>query len=171
MVWGLLLVGLGVILLLGSIFEIDLGAFCWPIGLILVGVWLVLRPNTAPAGTDVNFLLLGDAKQTGEWQVQNKEYWVGVGDIDLDLIHANIPPGETVFKVYGFVGDLELFLPADVGFAVNTNGFVLDSEIFGRDYDSIFTSYDFTSDDYATAERKVRVEMGCFVMELKVRRL
>ena len=171
MVWGLLLVVLGVIFLIGSILEINLWAYCWPVGFILLGVWLILRPRMMPEGAEVNFVLLGDARKKGEWQAQNKEYWVGVADIDLDLVHANLPPGETVFKVYGFVGDLEVFLPADVGLEVHANGFVFDSEIFGREYESIFTSFDYTSDDYATAERKVRVEMGCFVMELKARRL
>lgn len=168
---GIVLVLLGVIFLLGTVFEINVWAICWPAGLIALGVWLILRPRLAGPGTGSEVVLLGDLRRRGNWTVQNEEIWLGVADADLDFTGAEIPLGETRIRIFGFVGDVDVFVPAGVGISVNAAGFVIDSDLLGRDQETILTPVEVVSEDYAAAERRLRIEMTCFVCDLKVKRV
>ncbi|MBE0699732.1 MAG: hypothetical protein IH586_22630, partial [Anaerolineaceae bacterium] len=139
LVFGLILVLLGVLFLVGSVFHIDVWAFCWPVGFILVGTWLVLRPRLTQGTTTSDVVLLGDLRRRGSWTVRNEEIWLGVADVDLDFTMADLPPGETRLKFYGFVSNVDLVFPASVGVAVNAIGFVVDADLFGHDYDTFLT--------------------------------
>ncbi len=167
-IFGAVLIGLGVISLLSSLFNIDLWALCFPTALVLAGVWLVFRPRQFPSPGHGELLLLGDLRRRGNWQVRDSEYWVGVGDIDLDMVHADLPPGETRLRVYGFVGEIEVLLPQGVGLSVDASGVVSNLEIAGRKEENIFSPTQYTSPDYAAAERKLKIEATAFVTELKV---
>lgn len=71
---GAALVALGIIFLLGTVFQIDLWPFCWSAGLILLGVWLVLRPKFAAPGSGTEVSLIGDLKRRGSWNVRDEEF-------------------------------------------------------------------------------------------------
>jgi hypothetical protein len=168
---GALLVLWGISALVGTIFHIDLGALCFPLGLIAIGAWLVLRPRLTGPGTGSEVVLIGDQKRRGSWTVTNTEYWVGVADIDLDMLEAAFAPGETKISVYGFVGDVDIFVPRAVGVTVHAGGFVIDSDLLGRTRDSIINTVEATSANYNEAECKLVVETGCFVTNIKVRQI
>lgn len=166
---GTLLVVLGVIFLLSTLFDVDIWRFCWPVGLIVVGVWLVLRPRMAAPGSGTEVTLFGDIRHYGDFIVQDQEFWLGIGDIDLDLSDAQIPAGETVWRFYTFIGDVKLVVPQAVGVSVHAVGFVVDSELLGHDMDAFFAPVNAASENYATAEKRLRIELTGFVTELKVR--
>ncbi len=168
---GIVLVLLGVIFLLGTVFKINVWAICWPAGLIALGVWLILRPRLAGPGTGSEVVLLGELRRRGNWAVQNEEIWLGVADADLDFTGAEIPLGETRIRIFGFVGDVDVFVPAGVGISVNAAGFVIDSDLLGRDQETFLTPVEAVSEDYAAAERRLRIEMTSFVCDLKVKRV
>lgn len=170
LVLGGILIALGVVFFLGSVFQIDIGAFCFPVFLIVVGVFVAFRPNLSGRGGASNVVLIGDVRRSDAWEVEDAEYWVGVADMDLDMTRAIIPPGETVIHSNGFVNDIELRLPPDVGFAVDASGFVIDTELMGRKVENILSPMQFRSPDYEEATRKVRVVVVGFVVEIKVRR-
>lgn len=163
------LVLLGLIFLFSTLFHINVWAFCWPVLLIGVGVWLVARPRLGGPGTASEVQLLGDLRRRGAWAVTNQEFWLGVADVDLDLTQAVIPTGETVLRIYGFVGDVKVYAPRAVGVSVRVGGFVMDTELLGRDYDGLLTPIEVASEGYESAVSRVRIEMTCFVSNLKVR--
>jgi predicted membrane protein len=171
LVFGLVLVLLGVLSLVSTVFHIDAWAFCWPVAFILAGTWLVLRPTLNRGGTASNVVLLGDLRRRGTWSVRDEEIWLGVADVDLDFTSAEIQPGETHIKLYGFVGDVDLIFPATVGVSVSAMGFVVDSDLFGRPYKTVLAPVEASSDGYASAERKVRIEMIGFVTDLKIKKI
>jgi len=166
---GSLLIFLGLLFLVGTLFNINVWAFCWPLGLILLGVWILLRPQFNP-NTPVNMTPLGSVRRGGAWRVANEEFWILVGDADFDLTRADIPAGETTLRLFGFVNDVTLIVPQGVGFAVSSTAFVTDLNILGQQHESFVMPYTFTSDDYASAERRVRLEATHFVTSIKVRR-
>lgn len=161
---------LGVLWLIGNLLNVDFWALCWPLFFILLGVWIIFRPRMVRAGTNVRFVPLADVHRSGTGRIENEEFWLLVGDVDLDLSHAEIPAGETTYRLYGFVGDVEFIVPADVGFEVVTTTFLTTARVQGRKEDS-FGGLHWRSDNYATAERKLRAEGTFFVMELKVRQV
>jgi lia operon protein LiaF len=169
LIFGGLLIFFGLLFLFGTLFRINVWAFCWPIGLILLGVWILLRPQLSP-GTPVRVTPLGDIRRDGTWRVANEEHWILVGDADFDLTHADIPAGETTLRLFGFVCDVSLMVPQGVGVAVSSTAFVTDLKILGHQEENFVMPYTFTSDDYATAERKVRLEVTFFVASIKVKR-
>lgn len=168
---GAILIGLGIIFLIGEVFRINIWAFCFPIGLIAVGGWILLRPNFSSSGVQSEFLLLGEVKRRGDWEVSSREYWVGIGDVELDMIHARIPEGETRISIYGFVNDVDILLPDDVEFEVNANGFVQEAEVLGKKVERFLSPVEFSTGEYTSGQRKIHFETLGFVTDLKISRL
>ena len=167
---GLVIVLIGVMLLVGNLFHVNLWDFFWPLVLIGLGVWLLLRPRTVGTGTKVQQRLLGDIRRSGEWQVTDEEFWILVGDLKLDMTAAQIPEGETLIRSYGFVGDVKLVVPEGVGVSVSSTAFVTDAKVLGKKQDTFLATFRFASDNYETAERKIRLESTAFVTDLRIRR-
>lgn len=164
---GLILVW-GVLLLIGNIFDINIGALCWPTALILVGLWLLFRPRLTLPGTSIRIRPFGDVDRYGEWEVRNEEIWMFVGNIRLDLSRAHLMEGLTTIHILAFVGDIKLLAPEDVGVALTSSAFVTDSKFLGRKRDSFLTTVHETSPDYENAPRKLALETTCFVADVKV---
>lgn len=167
---GSALVLLGLIFLLGTLFNINIWAICWPIGLILLGVWLVVRPRLAGPDRNVNILLISDFDRRGKWDIHDEEFWIGIGDIDLDMLTANIPPGETRINIYSLIGDVSVYVPESVGVAVRANGFFLDTDILGQESDNFLVPVEAVSENYEMAECRIRIEQFGLITELKVKR-
>ncbi len=165
---GALLILWGVLSLIGTLFHVNAGAFCLPVALIVLGVWLLVYPRVIAPSTGFHLLPLGDLRRSGAWSVANEEIWIGVGDVKLDMTQAEIPAGETTLRVLGFVGDVNLRLPQNVGIAVSSAAAVADAKILGRHYHNVFGPLHVASDGYETAERKVRLEVTTFVADLHV---
>jgi len=163
---GIILIGF--ISLVNAIFHINLWDFFWPIVLIGLGTLLLLRPQMVTPGTNVRFIPLGDIHRSGTWQVTPEEIWTFVGDIDLDLTKAEIPPGETKIRIVGFVGDIDVLVPQGIGFNISGWAFVTDGKAFGQRVESFFSPIQMTSPNYEAAERKVCLETSYFVFNPKV---
>jgi predicted membrane protein len=166
--WGLALVALGVILLLGRILPINLGAFCWPTVLILLGVWLIVRPRMVGDERRVEQRLLGDIRRRGQWTMTDEEIWLGVGDIRLDLGEAELPAYETTLRVYGFVGELHLSVPKDVGVSVSSTAFLNETRLWGNKEEVFLSTITRRTPNYEHAERRINVISSFFVLELRV---
>jgi hypothetical protein len=168
-IFGGLLVLLGLLFLIGVLFQIDIWALCWPVGLIIVGVWLLARPALGDAANRV--VLLGDVRRSGVWNVGHQDYWLGIGDMDLDLTQASIPLGETIIRIYSFIADVDLTVPADVGVSASLSGFVTDAKMFGGKEDQFLTPYTYKTPGYEQSERKICLESIHFIAEVKARQI
>ena len=169
-VWvGSILVLVGLMFLAGSIFNFNAWAVCWPAGLVVLGLWLLLRPRTLTPGTNVDFRFLGEVKRRGAWQVKPEDITLFIGDIDMDFTSAIIPPGETRLHLSGFIGDVDIILPAGVAFKAASSAFVSDINFNGQKYEGFLTPVEFSSPDYAVAERKIFLEATWFVGDIKIR--
>jgi predicted membrane protein len=164
---GVVLVVLGALFLIGNIFHIDFDTYCWPVGLIAIGAWLLLRPQLTQGSQTSDVVVLGDLRRNGAWKVEHGEIWMGVGDINLDFTQAEIPAGETRLRIYGFVGDIDLVFPAQVGVSISASGFVVDANLFGRSQQTFLNPIQFDTPNYSSAECRVRVEVVCFVTDIK----
>jgi lia operon protein LiaF len=169
--FGLVLVFLGVMALVGNLTGINIWAVCWPGALILVGLWLVLRPQMIASGVALEQKILGEVKRSGEWQVRDEEIWLGVGDVELDMTQAQIPSGETRLRLYGFVNGVDVLVPETVGVLVRSTAFLTDADVLGHQENRFVSTFEARSSDYEAAERKVQIEAAYFVVDLKVRRL
>ena len=161
---GGVLIFLGLLILLDNIFvNIDFGSLFWPLVFILVGVLIIVRPRMVSSETDVNIRLFGDTREMGEWDAHDAEYWSFIGDVKMDLREANVPAGETVVKLYGFIADLKIRLPEDVAVSVDNIALITESKIFGKKMGGLLTPIDWKSDDYDGAKKKLNIEMVNFI--------
>jgi hypothetical protein len=167
---GITIIVLGLVFLIGGLLNIDTGILCMPTVLILLGVWLLLRPWVAGPDTARRMALLGPVRRDGAWQVADEEIWLFVGDVNLDVTQAQIPLGETRIRVFAFVGTIRLIVPEGVGVAIASTAFVTDANMLGRKRESFLMTTYITSDGYETAERKIRLEPTFFVADVKVKR-
>lgn len=167
-IFGMVVILLGVSIILGMFFDINFFAVCFSVGLILIGVWILARPKFLPEDSNLRLLIFGDFRRKGDWQVQGEEIWMFIGDIRLDMSEADIATGTTAFRIMAFIGDINLKLPEDVGLHLSSYAFVNDTKIAGKKRDYVFVPVEYKNDSYETAERKIRLETMCFIGDIDV---
>ncbi len=168
LLFAVILITLGTVFMLGNILDVNIWRLVWPVGIILLGLWLLLRPRFTSAGTSTQ-VLLGDFRRRGEWQVAQEDIFLGIGDAVLDMTSAEIPLGETRIRVWGFVAEVKLTVPQDVGVSVSSNGFYSEVKGLGKKREVFLSTLHVDSDNYEDAERKIRLEASYFVADIKVR--
>jgi len=168
--FGAVILVIGVLLLFGRLVKVSFGRFFWPLLLIGGGIWLIMRPRMVGPDTEFSGRVLGDIRREGPWTVRNEEIWFGVGDIKLDMTEAEVPFGETSISIYGFMGDIDLTVPEDVGLLVNSTAFVSSTKMLGEKRDYFLSTARLTSPNYEEAERRIRLQVTCFVADLDIRR-
>lgn len=164
---GSAIVALGFLLLLGNVFHIDVGALIFPLILIALGIWLVLRRDSIESPTSV--LFIGDVDKRPSALQKDENYWVFVGDMDIDLSNAAFQEGVTHLNMNGFVGDIDIKLPPNVGVSLNSTAFVLNVRAGERKTERIASSFDWKSDNYDSASQKLDIESLFFVSEIELR--
>lgn len=166
---GLVLIFLGVIALVDALFSVNLWRFVGPLLLIGLGVLLVLRPRMAGKGVQVEMPILGDSRKTGTWEVTNHEFWWLVGSNRLDFTNARFPDGSATIKIFGFVADVVIIHPEDVGVRIASTAFV--SELRTRDgkQEQIFNMMDYQTDNFGLAEKQVTIQILSFVAEVRAK--
>ncbi|MBN1668230.1 MAG: hypothetical protein JW862_14150 [Anaerolineales bacterium] len=169
--FGAVVLGVGILLLIGAYFDIDTGSLICPGALILIGVWLIYRVQTAPEKTAVNFRLVWDFKSRhGIELLQDEEHWAFVNDVALDLSQAELAPGETSLRLGAFVNEIKLHVPADLGIAIDSMAFVTETRIFDDRQQTILAPYNWQSDNYTTASKKIILRPLGFYCEIRIRR-
>lgn len=170
---GQVIIGAGLVLfgsalLVANILHINFWAICWPAALILLGIVLLWRPQTMGSTSAGGFHFLGDVVRAGQWPVQNEDFWLFVGDVKFDLRQAELPVGETTLRINGFVGDVDLIVPPDIGVTLSASGFIVDARLLDQKVERFFSMANLASTNYATAERKLRVVTTFFVGDVDI---
>jgi predicted membrane protein len=161
----------GVLLLVGNLLHFNVWAICFPVGLILLGLFVILRPRTVGPGVESHTMLFGDFNRVGPGELPAEEFWGFIVDGAYDLTKYDVPPGETIIRGFSFISDIEIFAPADLGVAITGNSFVTEFKLDGGEEETYFLSpFQWKSDGYKMAERQVRFELTQFIGDIKLRR-
>lgn len=166
---GILVIGLGLVLLLANVLDINIWAFFWPALLIGLGLWVIFRPRMVAENTAVTQKFLGDIKRDGNWDLVDEDFSFLIGDVDLDLTQASIPPGVTNLTFSGLIGDIDLRFPADVGYAVHASGIVNDVKLGGEKSTNVFGTLDEKSANFPDSEQKVVINTSCLIGDIRIR--
>ncbi len=162
----LLLLGIG--FLITNVLRIDFWALCFPAGLILLGVLLLVRPRVFDTSGTSSWYLFGDVKRGSGWTPTDEEFWLLIGDTRLDFTQAQLPVGETNIRINGFIGDVDVIVPADVGVAVSASGLIVDLRTPTDKIDRFLSPGNSTSLNYATAERKLHLSTTFLIGDVDV---
>ena len=169
LIFGGLLVLIGVAILAGAIFDVNMWSYFWPVVLILIGLWFLIRPRWIGPGRAIDFLVFNNLRRKGSWQVKDQEIFVFLGDVFMDMTNAEIPSGETVYRVYGFIGDVDFVVPQGIGVSVSSAGFINEVKVLGKKQSSFLIPVEMASDGYEAAERKVRLDVAFFISDVKIK--
>jgi hypothetical protein len=169
LLFGLLCILLGVVLVVGLMAGGAIWKLFCPAVLIALGGAVIARYLIGPREAPWDFKLIGDMRLTGDSLARDREVWMGIGDIHFDLRDTDLPPGETTYQLLGLIGDIELRVPQDVGLLVDASGFITDVKILGEKYGGILAPTHYTTPNYDSAERRVRLDAAHFIGDLKVK--
>lgn len=164
------LIAFGGLYLVANFINIDPGDFFWPIIFILLGVVLIFRPKSIVPDNS-RHMFAGDIQVDKTWEPVDEEVRMFAGDIDIDLREIDLPEGTTHYTVRFFAGDITIYLPEDVGLKINSTGFVVEVKGDGDSSSNIMTGYDYTSENYAAAEKKFYLSTTSFAVDLKILRV
>lgn len=168
---GIVLIVFGVFSLVETAFKIDLWRYLWPLVLVGLGLLLILRPRIAGSNVHVEMPLLGEFRRTGAWEATKHEIWWVVGTTYLDFTEAVFPEGDATIRVYGFVAEVKITLPEEVGLAVGASSFVTELKSPEGTEERIMNSIEYQSPNYLEAEKRVNLQTVAFVSEIQVKRL
>jgi predicted membrane protein len=166
---GSIVLGVGALLLIGALFDVDIWGLICPAGLIALGVWLIYQTRKDPREGEIKIRFVGDIRRRGVWQSESEEIWAFVLDTVLDFTEADLPDGETTFRYGAFVNDIKVTIPSDIGVAVESMAFMTETRIFGASQQTFVVPYTWQSDNFASSLKKVIIKPMCFVAEVKIK--
>ncbi|MCB2202802.1 cell wall-active antibiotics response protein [bacterium] len=167
---GVFLVLLGLFSLVELFFQFNPWRYLFPLLLIALGVWLILRPKITGREIKVETPILGDVRKTGVWDVSGHEIWLFAGDVRLDFSQANFPGGDALVRIVGFVSEVHLVLPENIGLRVDAAAIVSEVKSFDSKQERFLTGVSYRSPGYESAEKRIKLETIGFVSEVKVKR-
>jgi len=165
--FGLVIIIIGLAFLLGSLFHIDVGQLCFPTGLILLGLWLLLRPKLVGPDTALRMRIFGPIRRSGTWSVRDEEIWLFIGDVRLDMTQAEFPAGEAHIGVFSFIGNVRLQVPEGVAVSLSSMAFINDVRLSGKRSSGFVIPVHLSSNEYEAAERRVHLETMAFISDMR----
>lgn len=93
------------------------------------------------------------------------------GNVKVDLTGAPLPVGETHISAYSLFGDIEIFVPNDVGVRITGFSSLAELKLRGEKVgNGFFNVNEYRSDNYETASRRLHVEVASLFSAIKIRR-
>lgn len=166
---GIALIALGVLSLLEVLFDINFWRFLGPLFLIGLGVLLILRPRIAGENVKVQMPILGDVRKSGTWEVTDHEIWMIAGTNRLDFTDAVFPEGDGRIRIFGFVADVKITLPDDVGLKIESNAFVSEFKGLNSKEERILSPLLYHSTNYSETQKRINLSTLGFVSDIKVK--
>lgn len=168
-IFGITLILLGLLSLLNILFRIDLYRFIFPMILIGIGLLIIFRNQLADPNVEVLIPFIGDFRKSGQWLAGKHEIWWFVGETRLDFSEAKFPNGGANIKIIGFVNDVKIMLPEDVGMELASLAFLTDYHGLERREERFLGIIDQQTKNFELAEKKVSIQIISFVSEIHVR--
>lgn len=105
-----------------------------------------------------------------EWNDINIQ--TGIGDTIIDLSYTVLPKGETVIFIRGLVGRVTVHVPYDVEVSVNHSALLGVADILQQEETRVWNQrLQLQSDDYDSADQKVKIFTSILVGDLEVKRV
>jgi lia operon protein LiaF len=92
-----------------------------------------------------------------------------IGNVRLNLSSAQfLSPNPTV-QIIAFISDVDVFVPEGVGLSLTTTCLIGDNKTFGQKHSRFFSSYQFETPGYASAEKKVQIAVLSFIGDTSIK--
>lgn len=188
---GVILVVLGVLFLLDTLEVSSFGHIVrtyWPLILIIVGIALLIKSQrdwTATGdstphqdgyeGIEASADVISETSVFGNILVKptSKNFRGGsvsavFGNVELNLVSAELAPGEQYLNVHGVFGGLRITLPKEVGLMVRGNSLFGKVTVLNQKRGGIGTEIFHKSDNYDAAEKKLNITASQVFGDLRI---
>jgi lia operon protein LiaF len=92
------------------------------------------------------------------------------GNVKVDLTAAPLPEGETRISAYSLLGDIEIFVPDDVGIRITGFSSLAELKVDGEKVgNGFFDVNEFRSDNYNQASRRLHIEVASLLSAIKIK--
>jgi len=168
---GLILIVVGLIILFHNL-DISVFRFLWPLAIVAVGVYIIWRAfvKRQDAGSTLRETgFIGDftlGRVTGELDHTSVSHFIG--DVKLDLTGATLKPGTTTFRLFTFIGDVQVRLPERMPVEVDGTSLVSDMELLDRKKSGVFPTLKAKTADYDTAPNRLHIACTNLVGDITV---
>ena len=190
---GITLIVVGVLLLAGSLLEIDvedISRVLFPLLLIAIGVGFFFgRPRVRPPALDeLRQGLVGNVKETVaddrvdisniigkvNLHVTSRSFRGGsvstiVGDMTVDCFQGGWAEGEQVLVLNGVLGKIRVNLPAGAAVKIAAHTLVGKTRVFEQDRNGFSATVIYATPGYAAASHRLRIDIANVVGEIIVR--
>jgi len=184
--WGLIIIIVGFLFLLDEFNLMDVGDL-WPLIIIAVGVWMIIKARTPHSEKEWSSHGAGDQScvtdtdqvyQTNTFgdinvTINSKNFKGGevrttFGDVKVDLTEINIKEGEQVLRLNNTFGDINISVPKDIPLLILGSNTAGDMKIFQQKRSGWRQTITHKSEGYETASQKLKIVANQVFGDLKV---
>ncbi|TJY41171.1 hypothetical protein E5161_15130 [Cohnella pontilimi] len=104
------------------------------------------------------------------WELRPMSISHFIGDTTLDLTKAQIPLGETRIYVSGFIGDVKVFVPNDlgVGIQVVSSSLIGDVKVLDHKRGGFFNQMTVETPSYSDTDKRIVLIASSFIGDVRV---
>jgi lia operon protein LiaF len=166
--FGMALILIGILALLDSLelisFWSALGKL-WPLILIGLGIWLLVRRHHFCWDDKVEIKegkkyskAFGDLKiDSGGTDPHGLDVEMGFGDLEVNLNRASLSDRESVIHLAVGFGDIKVWLPSDLKVKISASCGVGDIDVLGRTIDGLGKTLEHQDEDYDSAQKRLNI--------------
>jgi len=93
----------------------------------------------------------------------------GLGDVHIDLTNTILEEGETVVLIRGMVGNITIHIPYDLEFSLQTSVLLGKIGVLGEGKNKFNYTQKYTTKDYSTTTRKVKIITSLLIGDIEVK--
>jgi lia operon protein LiaF len=188
--WGIALIVVGALLLLGNMSGMDIGELIrtwWPVLLVAWGLNMLLRhgshgggqiPTASAAGPgSVTVDQLAQSSTFGDLavRVSSQAFRGGTlstvfGDTEVDLQACVLADGDHWLKINGVFGDTSVVLPHTIPVSVTATTTFGDVDVVGQRKEGFSSSMNYESPEFQTATKKLHIQASQVFGDVEIRR-
>jgi len=183
---GIVIIIIGVLFLLDEFRLLDVGEL-WPLAIIALGMWMIIKARSRRNGdsshdhgfgdqtfiSDTDNVLqsntFGDVKVT----INSKDFKSGeirtiFGDVKVDLTKLDIKEGEQALRLNTIFGDIKISAPKELPLLIYSSNTAGDLKIFDEKRSGWRQTMTYKSENYDTATKKLKIITGQIFGDVKV---
>jgi predicted membrane protein len=139
-----------------------------PYALIGFGFLFLISPNLLSANTNQTVQFIGEYRQNYLNADMDKTIYMGIGDVDLDFSHIDLPQGDTVLKIVCLAAGIRLKFGANTAFKINSNAFVSEVRAVDCKQEYIVAPCEYKSKPYSSSDRRIKIEILSFISDISI---
>lgn len=163
---GYVLLAIGAVILVGSHFAVILSLVLMSLGFF----YLRSRKIHGDGNVIQRTKIIESQKRDKEsWILRSMSLWCVIGELNLDFSLAIPEEKEIILVMQGVIGDIDLFIPEDLGISVESSVMFGQLHVATERESGMMNKIYWQSPHYATAETRVKLIVSYIVGDIDIK--